>query len=263
MNPSATEANPDSSKLRRLHEVLRADNQQLFGYLNDPDRDILKVLLKNPALNDEHLLVLLRRRDLTEDFLKGLARHPLLEKNHRLKVALVGNPAAPSPIVQSILPQLHLFELVNLCFIPGVTPDQRLAAERAIIQRLPNVPLGSKVTLARRTTSNVVAELLKEGQVQLMEACLNNPRLKEVSILQFINSARSQADTISAIARHPKWKNRPNLKQAILKNPRTPNIWFTLFLPNLTRSDLRNLAANKRLRPDQRRLVTEALGHRS
>jgi len=262
MNAPTQDSHPDSVKLRKLHDVLRADAQQVFAYLPDPDRDVLKALLKNPALNEEHLLVMLRRRNLPEEIIKGIFRLPLLEGNHRLKVALAGNPATPSAILQTLLPQLHLFELVNLCFIPGVTPDQRVAAERAIIQRLPNVPLGSKVTLARRATATVVAELLMEGQAQMMEACLSNPRLKEVSILQFLNSARSQADSISAIARHPKWKNRPNLKQAILKNPRTPNIWFTLFLPNLNRTELRNLAANKRLRPDQRRLVEESLGRK-
>jgi hypothetical protein len=165
-------------------------------------------------------------------------------------------------VVLAVLPHLYLFELLDLCLLPGITPDQRCAAERQIHQRLANTPLGNKVILARRGTATLVGELLKEGEPRLLETCLDNPRLKEISLLQFLGGPKADAETISMIARHPRWQNRPNLRLAILKNRRTPPIWFTLLLPRLVTPDLHNLVSSRRLDPSQRKLVEEELKKR-
>jgi hypothetical protein len=247
---------------RRLHKALTATGDELFQVLLDLDIQVLRPALKNPNLNEDHILTLLKRRDLSEDLLKAIYQLEISKSSHRLQVALVKNPGTPGPVVLTLLQHLHLFELVDLCLIPGVTPDQKFAAERAILQRMPTTELGNKMTLARRTTATVVGEILKEGEVRLVEICLNSPRLREVAILQFINGAKASAETISMIARHPKWKSRPNLRFAILKNQRTPAVWLTLFLPQLRTADVRNLLVSRRLNPAQKKLVQDELKKR-
>lgn len=247
---------------KRLHKALTATSEELYQVLLDPDLQVVRAALKNQHLNEDHFLALLKRRDLTEDLLKTIYSLDIIKGSHKLKIALVKNPNTPGPVVLALLPFLHLFELVNLCLIPGVTPDQKFAAERAILQRLPTTELGNKMTLARRATATVVAEILKEGDSRLVEICLNSPRLREVAILQFINGASSTPETISMIARHPKWKLRPNLRLAILKNRRTPPIWYTLFLPQLRTADIRNILLSKRLNPAQKKLVKDELKKR-
>jgi hypothetical protein len=94
----------------------------------------------------------------------------------------------------------------------------------------------------------------------VVEACLDNPHLKEGALHQFIASPKSTAETISMVARHGRWKGRPNIRLAILKNPRTPAIWFTMFLPGLPQSTLRELLSSSRLTFAQKELVRQA-GH--
>jgi len=64
------------------------------------------------------------------------------------------------------------------------------------------------------------------------------------------------------VARHPRWKGRPNLQLAILKNPRTPAVWFNLFLPHFNVADLQGIIASRRLTPAQKKLVTDELKRR-
>jgi len=64
------------------------------------------------------------------------------------------------------------------------------------------------------------------------------------------------------VARHPRWQMRPNLRLAILKNRRTPEAWFSRFLPALRTPDLRNLLASKQLNPSQKKLVEEEVKRR-
>lgn len=252
----------ESSLGRRLHRALVSGSEELFQVVQDPSPEVLRAALKNSFLDEDHLLALLKRRDLPEDLLKAVSQLEHPGKSHRIRVALARNPGTPAPIFLSILPHLHLFELLDLCLLAGTTPDQRYAAERQILQRLPLTPLGNKLTLARRGTPTLVGELVQEGDARLLEACLASPRLKEVALLQFINGSRSGVETISMIARHPKWQNRPNLRLAILKNRQTPSIWFTLFLPRLLTSDLQALLSSRRLHPRQKLLVEEELKKR-
>ena len=118
------------------------------------------------------------------------------------------------------------------------------------------------MTLARRGTSAVVESLLREGVPPLVEACLDNPHLKEGSVHQFITASTSTAETISMVARSGRWKGRPNIRLAILKNPRTPAIWYTMFLPGLPQSTIRELLSVPRLTFAQKELVRQALGGR-
>lgn len=252
----------DAELAQRLHRALTSAGDELLAIFREESPEVLPTALKNPAVAESHLLALLRRRELPEEILKSVCRHPVTGESHQLKVALVHHPATPGPQLSTLLPQLYLFELVSVCTLPGITPDQKLAAERAIIQRIPTTPLGNKMTLARRGTGPVVEALLKENDPRLMEACLDNPRLKEGVVFQYLRSSLATAETISHIARHPRWQQRPNLKLAILGNPRTPLVWFTQWLPAMATVEIKRLLASQRLSPPQKLEVERLLKQR-
>lgn len=253
----------DRKHLIKQHKGLTADTTELFRQIQDPDPVFLEVLLKNPQLSEEHLLVLLKRRDLTSELVDRIYRAFQQSLSHRLLLVLVRNPAISGGLARTLLPRLRLFELVDICLLPGVTPDQKLAAERLILQRLPPLPLGQKITLARRGTPDIVGALVKEGQPRVLEVCLNNPHLREAAIHQFLRGGSATPETISLIARHSRWKERPDLKRAILRHPRTPEIWFTLWLPRMSQPLLKQLLSSMHSQPHKQRLITRELQRRN
>ncbi len=262
MEESAKFAGFDPLLSQRLYMALTAGKDELFQIIADPSIEVLLTVLKNPLLDDNHLLALLKRRDLSEELLKAIAKLPMVGESHDLKLAIVHNPATPAHVAMELLPHLYLFELVDICYLARVTPDQKVAAERDIIQRLPTTPLGYKITLARRCTSAVAEALIKEGDPRFLDACLSNPHLKEAAIFQLLNGPNATPDGISAIARHPRWKGRPTLQLAILKNPKTPAVWFTLFLPRFSGAELKGVLASSRITQAQKNLVSEELKRR-
>lgn len=258
---SATNAESGQNLSRKLQQVLTADKDQLFTVVQDASGDVLLAALRNPALDEQHLLTLLKRRGLGE-IPAAIFNNKRLIESYAVKFALVRHPETPPHLVPAMLPLLYIFDLVKLCQMPGITADVHLAAERNIIQRLPTQPLGNKLTLARRGTAAVVESLLREGLPNVVEACLDNPHLKEGSLYQFLSSAQATAENISMVARSSRWKGRPNIRLAILKNPRTPAIWFTMFLPGLPAATLRDLLASPRLTIAQKELVRQASRHK-
>ena len=262
MEDSAKNAGIDQNLSLRLHQALTADKDELFTLLVGRSVEVLRAALRNPALDEHHLLAMLKQRGLPEEIFSTIYAARRLSDNNQIKFALVINPDTPTHIAATLLAQLNIFDLIKICQITGVSPDLRQSAERNIIQRLPAQPLGNKLTLARRGTAAVVEALLREGVPQLVEACLDNPHLKEGSVHQFITGPTSSAETISIIARNGRWKDRPNIRLAILKNPRTPVIWFTLLLPGLPQSVVKELLSAPRLTFTQKELVRQALGSR-
>lgn len=248
--------------VHRLQRALQAEGDELFSLVQDNAPEVLRSLLKNRHLAEEHLLTLLRRRDLAEDILKALHQHELATASYRLKLALAAHPKSPPPVLQALLPHLHLFDLLGICLHPGSTPDQKLAAERTIVQRLPGVPLGNRITLARRAPSTLLVELLGGGEAQVIAAALDNPRLKEGSLVLYLNSGRATALAITAIHRHPRWQKLPSLRLTMLKNPQTPEnilrqLLFTCPLP-----EIKNLRLSSRLNTIQKLLVDQELKRR-
>lgn len=247
--------------VRLLHQALTADKQAIYHLLEHPTPDLVRSLLHNPALDEHHLQILLKQRGLSTDLFTIIHHHlETVGDSYQLALALARHPETPAHIALAVLPRLYLFDLAELCRLPQATPDQRMAAERLVIQRLPTQPLGNKLTLARQGTATIVEALLKEGQPQVVAICLDNPRLKEGALHQFLSSGTATAETISLVARHPNWHRRPNLQLVILKNPRTPLVWFTLWLPRLKRGVLQDLAHTARLTPQQKACVRQQLG---
>lgn len=256
---------PESDELQfgpQIQRALTASSEEIFQLLLATDSAVLQALLRNPRLTEDHLLALLKRRDLPESLLKNLYRRRTEQLGHRTVLAMAKNPATPDSILRPLLQRLRLFELVSVCYLPGISPDKRLAAERVILQRLPTTPLGNKITLARRATATILTELLKEKSVPLVDACLNNPHLKEAAVYQFLTGPAANAETISLIARNQRWGQRPNLRLAILKNRHTPTIWFTLWLSKTPGTQLRQLARQRNLNRRQLDLIGTELQKR-
>lgn len=249
----------DHATAKLLHTALTTSGDALLALLQECPPEVVPAALKNPALHENHLLALLQRKDLGEEVVRSIGKATLAEASHRIKYALACHSATPPHLLATLLPQLFLFELLNICYLPQVSPDNKLAAERVIIQRLPVTPLGNRMTLARRATPVILEAILKDGDSRLVEICLTNPQLKEGAVFQFLRSSKASAETISQVARHSCWQKRPNIREAVLTNPRTPLVWFHLWLPAMKNSEVRKLLASNRLTPVQKRVVEERL----
>jgi hypothetical protein len=225
------EERDDLGEAARL--ALSAGGGELSGVLQDPDPGLVRSVLRNQHLGEEQLLALLKRQKLPEGAIRQICRLPLVAGSRRLKIALAGHPGTPAPLLAALLAQLYLFELVTVMQLPGATPEHKAAAQQAILKRLPGTELGCKITLARRGSAAVLKALLGEGEPRLVAAVLANPGLQESGVLAFLKSPVATAETISAVARHTRWGARPGLRLAMLRNRKTPPVWFTLLLPSL------------------------------
>src|SRR5258706_15785525 len=111
---------------------------------------------------------LLRRSDkvVPAEILEEVARRKPLLKNYRVKRALAFHPRTPRLASLRLIRDLYLMDLVQLTLLPGTSGELKRIAEEQLVARLPQLPLGQKITLARRGTARVAGALLAEGHAQ-------------------------------------------------------------------------------------------------
>jgi hypothetical protein len=223
--------------------ALIATGPELSTLLHHPSADVLLALLDNPALDESQLCLLLERKDLPGEILEEIGRRKPLLKNYRVKRALAFHPRAPRLITLRLLRDLYLMDLVQLTLSPGVLAELKRNAEEQLLSRLPQIPLGQKITLARRGPARVAGALLVEGHPQVLSVVLDNPYMNEAQILRVLSRENLPVFVVPAIIRHRKWSLSYNVRIALLRQPSAPLATILSYLPHLTVSDLRELAA--------------------
>jgi hypothetical protein len=219
-----------------------ATSEELAALLHHTSVDVLLALLDNPALDETQLCLLLERKNLPREILEEVLRRKPLLKSYRVKRALAFHPRTPRVNGLRLLRDLYLMDLVQVALSPGVSAELKRNAEDQLVSRLPQLPLGQKITLARRGPARVAGALVAEGHAQVISIALDNSSLTEAQILKALSRDKLPAAVIPAIIHHRKWSMRYNVRLALVRHPSSPLATILGYLPELTVSDLRELA---------------------
>jgi hypothetical protein len=220
-----------------------ATGEELAALLHHHAPDVLLALLDNPALDEAHLCLLLDRKDIPAEVLEEVARRKPLLKSYRVKRALAFHPRTARLDSLRMLRELYLMDVVQLALQPGTPAELKRNAEEQLLARLPQLPLGQKITLARRGPARVAGALLAEGLRQVLAVVLDNPFLTEAQVLKTLAREKLPVGVIPVITQHRKWSISYNVRLALIRHPAVTLSTVLSYLPDLTASDLRDLAS--------------------
>ena len=220
-----------------------AQGEELAALLHHPSPGVLLGLLDNPALDETQLCVMLERKDLPAEILEEVARRKALLKSYRVKRALAFHARTPRLVGLRLLRDLYLMDLVQLTLSPSAGAELKRNAEDQVLARLPQLPLGQKITLARRGPARVAGALLAEGHAQILPVVLDNANLTEAQVLKALSREKIPPVVPVGIANHRKWGHVYNIRLALVRHPSSSLSTILAYLPELTVSDLRELSA--------------------
>ena len=223
--------------------LLMATGDELVRLINETPPDALLPILDNPAFDETSLCLLLQRKDVRSEFLAEVLKRRHFLKNYLVKKLLAFHPHTPRTDGLRLLRDLYLMDLVQFAISPGVLPDLKRKAEDQVVAKLPQIPLGQKITLARRSPARIAGALLADGQPPVVKAALSNANLTEAQVLRVLARSKLPPTVAQSIAQDPKWSHYYNVRIALLRQPSTTLSTILAFLPELTVSDLRELVA--------------------
>lgn len=179
------------------------------------------------------------------EVLENLSKNVKALKSRKVKMAVASHPHTPRHISVPLARHLYTFELMRVALLPGVPADIKVAVDDIRISRLKTVTLGERLTLARRASGRVAAALLLDvengdgktfrghagkiadgkrfnaksrvHETRVMQTALENPRLTETLVISSVLRPLAGAALVSAVARHPKWSKRKEIRAALLR----------------------------------------------
>ena len=221
----------------------KATGDELSALIYHPVPQVLRALLDNPAFDEAMLSLLLARKDLPAEIPEEIATRKALLKSYSVKKALLFHPRTPRLIGLRLLKELYLMDLVQFALSPAVSAELKRYAEEQLVARLPQLPLGQKITLARRGPGRGAGALISDGHAQVLPVALENPFLTEAQVLKSLAREKIPPAIVQAVANHRKWSRCYNVRLAIVRNASAPLSIVLGFLPHITVSDLRELVA--------------------
>jgi hypothetical protein len=233
----------DTREAPDTQHALAANAEELAALLHSDDEEILLALLKNPALAETDVAILLARKNLPAPVIDEICKRREWLKSYALKKSLACHPHSPRLVSLRLLRELYLMDLVQIALLPGVSAELKRNAEDQLAARLPQLPLGQKISLARRGPARVAGLLLAEGHGLVIPVTLDNTHLTAAQILKALAREGVPESVVHAIAHHRKWSCDYNVRLALVRNPATTLVVALSFLPELTVSDLNELAA--------------------
>lgn len=240
-----------------------ASLEELAALLDSADPDVLLAVLENPLLGEKLLCEFLERKDLPAEVVTRITKNKEWMKSYPVRLRLVRHPRTPRLATLALIRQIFLFDLVGVSLLPSVPAEMRRLAEDLILNRLPQLPLGQKLALARRGPTRVAGALLAEGLPQVLPLALDNAFLNEGQLLKLLAKTELPTRVVAALANHRRWSYNANVRVALVRHPLTPLARVMAFLPDIPLHHLRDLLKLTTLRPDLKKYLEHEVARRA
>ncbi len=208
-------------------------------------------------------MVALRNPHLSAAWTAKLLQEPRLIAAYGVRRAGAFHPRTPRMLAIEIVGGLYWADLLALGVDPRVHPAVRRAADDRLIERLPGLSVGEKISIARRGSARVVQALRRDPTPRVIAALLENPRMTESLLVSVIASEQTSPGILEVVAAHNRWNAAYEVRVTLCRNPRTPLTTAMALLPLLKRADLAAVAADLALPLPVRRRAHLLAGERS
>ena len=253
-SPNELNGSETSSGLEAAQFASQCSVAEMTPFLYATDVEVLNGLLANPHFGEREAVLLLNRKDLPSAVVQQLASlRPSLNSN-AVKRALTKHPNAPLRVALTNLKFLYLFDLVSVSLQPGLPAEVKRASEELILAQVPKLAVGQKITLAKRGSARLAGE-----NIQIIQAVLDNPYLTEAVLLPVLNRSDCTPRIVDAIASHPRWGLRYDIRLALLRNSSLPLARALAILPGLKPQDARAMCQDAAVAPQIRRYLSNRL----
>ena len=227
-----------SADVDALHAALLAAGESLPR--------VAEIFARDP---DEETVVAVLHRAVPLRALEHLARTPPWSERSRVLAGIVLNPKAPLRLALPLVSSLLWRSLADVATTARLPSALRLRAEAALKEKLPELRLGEKITLAHLATPAVLLALLAETEPRVLEACLENPRLRETDLAAQLRRPDASVPLIQAAGASRRWLGSYAVRLELAVQPRTPLGVALAQLSSLMKKDLLRVAETPGLLP--------------
>ena len=246
-----------------MQQARSARGSQLETLLYHRSREVLDALLENTTLTEQHVGILLARKDLPRETLIAVSKRRDWMQSYSLKVAVLKHPHTPRHIAVPLLKFIYPFDLLQIASTPGISPELKRLIEDSLLTHLEGLALGQRISLARRGLQRITGGLLNDADRRVIEAALENPGLTEQAVAAALLIDGAGPNLTEVILASSRWCSRRPVRLALLRSKHLSLARFASILPELSMGDLKDLADDPRIASNLRAYVAKLIQKRS
>jgi hypothetical protein len=224
-----------------LISAVTATEEELKTLVHHPSSQVISRILLNQNLTEDLALVIANRTNINPEIIEILYHSRKWKECYRIVHALCKNPGTPQKISLSLLKYLRIIDVAELTRNKRVPITLRVKAEAYINEKMLALPLGIKIAIARRASSNVLTKLMEDGMKQVVDVCLQSPYITEADICKIVHMEKIAVHVIRQIAEHPKWRLRYDVQWSLIRNNKAPLAHVVNYLEKIKTPDLKEL----------------------
>jgi hypothetical protein len=211
-------------------------------------RPFVRALLAGATVEEQTLIAVLRRA-VPAAFLEEVAATRPWSERPRVLAAVVMSPRSPRALGLRLVGVLSWREQTDVAATMRLSGAVRARAESLLRDSLADMRLGDRVALARLATPSLLGPLLADAEARVVEAALDNPRLREEDLVRALRRDDVSRSLVEGAAASPRWREAYAVRLALVLQPRTPLPVALLQISSLVPGDLRRVAGEVGLRP--------------
>lgn len=192
-------------------------------------------------------LRVLRHPFAAQETLAVIAAEARLLAHYEIGREVARHPRAPLVVALRMVATLFWRDHLEVAVDTRVAPQVRRLAEQRLLERIPSLATGERISLARRATPGLQAILRHDSDARVVRALLENPRLTLAVLVPLLVSLQARPEILALVAGDRRWGNHLEVRRAVARNPRTPAQVAVPIVALLPRADQLALARDPRL----------------
>lgn len=216
---------------------------------------------RGEQLDEGALLRALRSPHCPADMVEQLAANRRVLSLVRVLPVLLSHPKCPRHFALDAIPRLGWRDLITVANRPQTPSAIRRHAERRVVERLPQLTLGERRSLARLAPGLVRSALLRDRDPRCIAALLDNPKMTETEVVRLLATNES-SECLSLALRHPRWGASAAVRHAALRSRRVSRATVLGLLATLSEPELARLAQSTDVPSELRRTAAALVAHR-
>jgi hypothetical protein len=206
-------------------------------------------LLEHRDADEAHILAVLRKRELATGVIEAIARHDRWNKRHVVRAAIVNHMKTPRTLALRLLSLLFWREQLRVATNIRLAMPLRVAAENRLRERLPELELGEKISMAHSAPRGLIPALAAENHDRVIRSLLRNPRIREQEVVTLVRRETTSGAVLRVVAQNERWIVRPTIKKAVVSHRNTPVHVALTLVGRLPHRTLRALIKRDELPP--------------
>jgi hypothetical protein len=193
------------------------------------------------SFTEAEALRCLRHPFSSPQVVEAIASSRSLLSTASVRKAVALHPAAPRADALHCVADLGWRDLLDVGREARTPAPVRRAANVRVVEKVPRLAVGERMTVARLGDRDLLRVLLADPDARVFSALLRNPRLVPEDVIAFVTVGAPIPAHLALLGGDPLWSQRPPLRRALLRSPRTPRATVVALLPRASREELRDL----------------------